>query len=150
MTTDRKKLPPALAEGRLDHLERTLFVVREYLLITAWYFFPFLHRRSRSPGLLLPCQRHGLLPLPLSGQTLCLRNLRFHLSDQPGQLFLTFGLGAGIDATGVDFPIRPLGGELPLPKVVVDLRHTACPRFANLALVGFKRGLWGWAGRFGG
>ena len=58
------------------------------------------------------------------------------------QLFLTFTLGVGINVPGMPFAVRPLGRIPPLPKMVVDLRHTASSGLPLLALVGLKSGPW--------
>lgn len=41
-------------------------------------------------------------------------NFRFHLSNQPSQLFLTFGFSSGVDVPGYPFSVD-LWGVAPLP-----------------------------------
>ena len=52
-------------------------------------------------------------------QSLCFRNLRFHLLDQRLQLLLALLAGVGIDIAGVLFTIGPLGGVAALEEMVV-------------------------------
>ena len=54
-------------------------------------------------------------------QSLCFRNLRFHLHDQHLQFLLTLLAGVGVDVTGVLFTVGPLGGVAAFKQVIVDL-----------------------------
>ena len=76
-----------------------------------------------------------LLGFPLS-------DLRPHLLDQHGQLFLTFPFCFGIHISGYA-PAVDNGGVAAFPQVVVDLADAAGARFAALSFAGLK-GAGGW------
>ena len=64
-------------------------------------------------------------------------DLRLHLPDQGGQLFLTLRLRFGVDVPG-HAPAVDDGGVAALPQVVVDLADASGARLAPLAFVGLE------------
>ena len=73
-------------------------------------------------------------------QSLCFRNLRFHLLDQRLQLLLALLTGVSVDIAGVLFAIGPLGGVASLEEVVIDLADTAGTGPALAAHLGLEVG----------